>query len=387
MSDVSLYIVAGEASGDLLGSRLMEALKSTHHEFQFSGIGGPKMQAQGLKSLFPYSELSLLGIIEVIRHIPRIFKRIHDTFEDIRLKQPSAVITIDAPGFTFRLAERLAKHPETRHIKRIHYVAPTVWAYKPQRVHWVKRIFNHLMVILPFEPPYFDAVEMPCSFVGHQIAWEWKQKGSAQAFLERHSLPADAPVLCLLPGSRMGELKRLMPIFEQTVTLLKSRITNITPCIIAAQSIESTIHEMCSKWRFSPLIIPEKEKKDAFAAAQFALAKSGTVALELPLAGVPTVVTYKVSRYSAWALRRMTKLKFVNLINILLNEEIIPEMIQEKCSPELLAVELLKLFESKSVQETQIRRAAEARDMLGINETHSPSERAAAVVLKEIGLA
>jgi lipid-A-disaccharide synthase len=378
---LSVYLVAGEASGDLLGSRLMEAIRAKTPDVEFHGVGGSKMKAQGLSSLFPFEELSIFGIAEVILHIPRIFELIRETFEDIRSKQPDMVITIDSPGFTFRLAERLAEHKQTQTIKRVHYVAPTVWAYKPQRAKWVARIFHHMLLLLPFEPPYFEAENLPCTFVGHPVAWEWKQKGSGDRFRSNHHVSRDCPLLCMLPGSRKGELNRLLPIFEQTVLLLSKKIPGITPVIVAATAMEAHTRAMCKSWKITPIIVSESEKKDAFAASNIALAKSGTVALELPLAGVPTLVTYKVSAYTAWALKRMLKIKFANLINLLLDLEVIPEMLQDKCKPDLLAEKLHALYQDATIQHMQKTEVQKALAMLGMDDTKSPSEKAADVVL------
>jgi lipid-A-disaccharide synthase len=381
MTSACIYVVAGEASGDLLGARLIESLKKKV-PIEAHGVGGARMKTAGVSSLFPYQDLSIIGMWEIIPHIPKIFKRLKDTFEDIRQKQPSVIITIDSPGFNFRLAERLKNHPETKHIKRIHYVAPTVWAYRPERAVHTASLFDHMFLLLPFEPPYFEEVGLPCTFIGHQVAWEWKQKGSRDAFINRHSIAADKAILCLLPGSRKGEITRLLPIFEQTVNLLHRKTPNLLPVIVAAAPMEMHLRTICQHWKISPLIVPEAtEKKDAFAASSVALAKSGTVALELALAGVPTVVTYKVSRYSAWALRRMVKVRFVNLVNLLLGKEVIPEMLQENCSADLLFEKLFDLLGCTHSKKQQLEQSQEAIQMLGVDDALSPSDKAADIVL------
>ncbi len=376
-----VYLVAGEASGDLLGARLMAALRKRTPHITFDGVGGSKMKAQGLKSLFPFEQLSIFGIAEIILHIPRIFWLIAKTFRDIRHCQPDIVITIDSPGFNFRLAERLLADAATRSIPRVHYVAPTVWAYKPERAKWVARLYHHLLLLLPFEPPYFTAENLPCSFIGHPVAWEWKERGDGATFRARHGIPADQTILCLLPGSRKGELKRLLPIFARTSELLATKHLAIKPVIVAATAMESFIRNQCAHWKIPPLIVSEAEKKDAFAAASIGLAKSGTVALELPLAGVPTVVTYKVSSYTARALKKMLRIPYANLINILLNEEAIPEMLQDQCEPHALSAKLEALLSDPQVKSQQQEKVEKALAMLGVHEDRSPSEKAADIIL------
>ncbi len=212
--DNLIFLIAGEPSGDMLGARLMAALKrQSAGTLRFAGVGGERMAGEGLDSLFPMEELSLFGWAEVLPHAAAIFRRVLQCVEAVAAMQPVAVVTIDVPGFAFRVAQRV-KPPRPL---RIHLVAPTVWAYRPGRARKIAAFLDHLLVLLPYEPPYFEAVGLPCSFVGHPIVEEGADQGNGPAFRDRHGIGRDVTVLCVLPGSRHGETARLRPIFRETV--------------------------------------------------------------------------------------------------------------------------------------------------------------------------
>ena len=363
---MKLYFIAGEASGDNLGAKLIHALKQKT-PLEVYGIGGTEMAAEGLQSLFPMSDISLFGITEIIPHIPTILKRIKQTIDDIERIQPDAVITIDVPGFSFRVVEKLKARGSK--IPRIHYVAPTVWAYKEHRAQWVANWYDLLLLLLPFEPPYFDKVGIKNVFVGHPLVEDKNQN------IQNKKQGS----LLMLPGSRRGEIKRHLPIFEETI----KRLNGITEVVIPSLPyLKNDILKATKNWLVPVSVITDKtEKQQAFQRADIALVKSGTVALELALYNVPMVVTYKINPLTAWMLRRMVKVKYVNLVNLLLNRPAIPELLQEQCAPEPLTNALNALLHDPQARAVQQEAMQEALQMLGLNQSPAPSEKAAAAIL------
>jgi lipid-A-disaccharide synthase len=386
-----IYLIAGESSGDLLGARLMQALKKqTNGTVRFAGIGGPRMQAEGLESLFPFHDLSLMGFVEIIPHLSLLYKRFRQTISHITHSQPDAVITIDSPGFTFRIAKKLREQSSTKHLKLIHYVAPTVWAYKAKRAEKVSKLYDFLLLVLPFEPPYFDAVELPNRFVGHPVVRDWREfRGNGRAFREKHGILPNAPLLTLLPGSRKTEIARLLPVYQETVDLLLQNHPNLSVVLVVPPHLENAVEEATQQWPGLHILSADpEEKRDIFAASTVALAKSGTVTLELSLAHVPLVVTYKVSPHSAWLMRRMIRVPYVNLVNLLLDRPVIPEYLQENCRPSLLSKAISELLRSPEARKSQLEDAAKALQQLD-DETspQTPSEKAAETILELVATA
>lgn len=378
-----VYIIAGEASGDLLGAHLMRALKAgTQRPIKFSGVGGEKMQAEGLSSLFPHQELSMLGFLEVLPHAFNIFARVNLTAENIAQKQPDVVVTIDVPGFSFRVAQQCRK--DGIQTKFVHYVAPTVWAYKPQRAEVFARLFDHLLALLPFEPPYFERVGLPCTWVGHPVVAE-THPGDGARFREKYEIAADTTLFTLLPGSRKGEIDRHMPIFARVMTLLAAHNPNLAMAVAVPKNMLPFIAPYFNNCPFRAVVTAaEQDKKDAIAASQLAIVKSGTVALEVAMAGTPMIVAYKVNPISAWALKRIALTRYVNLINILLDKEVIPELLQQLCTPPAIAAAAAQLLSSPEAQEAQKNEAQKALSMLVPAGDQTPSQRAAQVILQMV---
>ncbi|MGH8222797.1 MAG: lipid-A-disaccharide synthase, partial [Nevskiales bacterium] len=296
-----IFIIAGEPSGDALAARLMAALKAeTRGRVRFAGIGGERMEAEGLQSLFPMRELALMGIFEVLRHIPRILRRIRETVAAVDRLRPDIVLTVDAPGFTLRVASKLKGHG----IPLLHYVAPTVWAWKPGRAREIAQYLDRLLVVLPFEPPYFEAHGLACDFVGHPSV-EDADAGNGLAFRRRHGIPDEAPLLCALPGSRASEIRRLMPIYGETLRLLLQRLPALRVVIPAVEHVTDAIKFSAAGWPVKPVIVAETEEKhDAFAASTVALVKSGTTSIDVAIAGLPGVITQKLNALSGWLILR-----------------------------------------------------------------------------------
>ena len=373
-----IFLVAGEPSGDVLGARLMRALKEeTGGGVRFAGVGGPRMAAEGLDSLFPMSELTVMGLAEVLPRLPRLIRRIRQTARTAREMRPAAVVTIDAPDFSFRVAKRL----KGAGIPLVHYVAPTVWAWRPGRARKIAPILDHLLTLLPFEPPYFEREGLSCDFVGHPVIESGADKGDGEAFRRSHGIDPEAPVVCVLPGSRHSETSRLLPVFSETLRRLAETNPSVQVVVPAAQSVAGEVTAAAAAWPFPALVIlDETGKYAAFAAADAALAASGTVSLELALAGTPTVIAYRVSPLSAWIGRRLIRVRFVSLANIVLDREVVPEFLQERCRPDLLAPALGDLLNDPEVRQRQIEGAREAVAQLG-GDGPLPSRRAARAVL------
>lgn len=384
MTDKTLFLIAGEASGDYLGGELMRALQEAEPGLRFAGIGGEAMQQQGLASLFPIGELSLMGFVEVLPHLARLKRRIRQTATAILAAQPDALITIDSPGFTFRVVRALRQAGFDKPC--VHYVAPTVWAYKPQRAAKTSALFDVLLVLLPFEPPYFEQTGLRTVFTGHPVAWYWKDKGDGPGFRAAHGIAKDAPLLGMMPDSRKGELARHLPVFKQTAIQLLRDMPLLHILMPVTDALRETIAAQVSDWP-CPVILhsDRRTKRDAFAACDAALAKSGTVALEVALAGVPCITAFRAHPVSIWMMRRMVKIPYINLVNILAWFEHeaapIPERIQERCIPGQLAPELRKLLCDESVRQAQLAASRRTLARLGADEPVSPSHKAAQIVL------
>lgn len=377
-----IYLIAGEPSGDLLGARLMKALKQTStEEIEFLGIGGPNMSAEGLTSLFPMKELSIMGLAEIIPHIPKILDRIKQTVADVEKQAPDCLITIDAPGFTFRVAKKL----KGKGIPLIHYVAPTVWAWKPGRAKKIAQFLDHLMVLLPFEPPYFEKEGLSTTFVGHSVIESEIHSADAKAFKTKHGIPDDVPILCLLPGSRQSETSQLLPIFKDALKLIKEKHPNLRIVLPTVSTVSQVVKETTMGWGIPVLVVEGNEEKfGAFKAADVALAASGTVSLELALANTPSVITYRMKKLTHWLAKRLIKVKYASIVNLLHNREVMPELIQDNCTPEKISQEVLKLLENKGQDQKQVEDLHSAMVMLGKGEKDLPSMRAAKCVLSLI---
>jgi len=374
-----VFMIAGENSGDALGASLMRALvHKSGGEIQFAGVGGPEMQAQGLDSLFPMQDLAVMGVFEVLPRLPSLLRRMKETANAIERLAPDVVVSIDAPDFCFRVIKKI----KARGVKApvVHYVAPSVWAWRPGRAAKIAKFLDHLLCLLPFEPPYFQREGLDATFVGHPVVGANPEAGQGKAFRDHHAIPSDAPLLCVLPGSRLGEVTRLLNVFEDTVQRLSTQFPNLTVVIVAVEHLTDAIETTVSSWAVPTVVVGPGEKADAFAASNVALAASGTVTLELAMAGVPHVIGYRVNALTAFIGKMLIKTHYVNLINICLGREAVPEFIQDQCRPENLVHELARLLDDEGARTAQRGAAVEALTQLGLGGQH-PGERAADVVL------
>jgi lipid-A-disaccharide synthase len=377
-----IYIVAGEPSGDLLGGRLMAALKEeTGGAVAFAGIGGEAMREEGLQSLFPMAELTVMGLVEVLPRIPRILRRVGETLDDIAAKTPDAIVTIDSWGFTGRVQRGCQRRfPD---IPRIHYVAPMVWAWKPERTRKLAAVLDLLMTLLPFEPEWFEKDGLRSVHVGHAVIESGAERGDGAAFRARHAIAADAPVLVALPGSRQSETGRLLPVFTRTLELLALRHPGLVVVLPTVETVADAVKAASARWPLRTVVVEGRaEKYDAFAAGTAALAASGTVALELALARLPSVIIYRVSPLTAFIARRFMgfRIKWATLANMVLDRAVMPEFLQDDCRPEKIAPELARLLDDGALREARKADMAEAMDRLG-HGGGGPSARAARTVL------
>jgi len=376
-----IFLVAGEPSGDALGASLMAALKErTGGAIRFAGVGGEGMAAQGLDSLFPMADLSVMGVAEVLPRLPKILRRLGETTDAARRLRPAAVVTIDAPDFCFRLAKRL----RGAGIPLIHYVAPSVWAWRPGRARKIAAFLDHLLALLPFEPPYFQREGLACTFVGHPVVESGADLGDGRRFRERHGIAPGAPLVCVLPGSRRSETGRLLPLFAQALARLRATRPDLVAVVPVIGAVAGEVARAVAGWSVPATVVHERaDKIDAFAAATVALAASGTVALELAMAETPAVIAYRVSPFTAWLARRLVRVSYANLVNLVLDRPAVPELIQEDCRPERLAAALDTLLADEAARRAQVEAGREALARLGRGGP-SPGDRAAAVVLDVI---
>lgn len=374
-------LIAGEASGDVIGARLMAALRQrSDGRISFSGIGGEAMAAQGLSSLFPIEELSVMGLFEVLPRAVGLLRRIREVAGTAIAERPDVVVSIDSPGFSLRVARRL----RGQGIPLVHYVAPQVWAWRPGRAAKIAGLLDHLLTLFDFEPAYFEPHGLPCTVVGHPIVESGAGRGDGVDFRRRHEIAPDARILALLPGSRRGEVARLMPVYAETVRRLRQANPALVPVLLAAPAVRDTVGALAASWPAGPVLLPPaSEKYDAFAAADVALAASGTVTLELALAGLPTVVAYRINPLTAVLARRLIRVNHASLVNILLQREVSPELLQEDCRPDRIADTLQELLAARAGGCGQRTVASEVAGRLA-GDGPAPSLRAAEAVLKVI---
>lgn len=341
-----IYVIAGEASGDVLGARLIAALRARRPDLQFAGIGGDRMREQGVASLFPYRELALMGLLEVLPNIRRLARRLDQTVEDIAARKPALLVTIDSPGFTMRVAARV----RPTGVPVVHYVAPQVWAWRPKRVLKLRERVDRILCLLPFEPEFFERAGIPVTFVGHPVLESGADAGDPARFRARHGIaPEERPVI-VMPGSRKLEVSRLLPIFGEALRRAEATVPGLRPVVPVAPIVAEAVKRATAAWPVPPILVESlADKHDAFAAAEAGLIKSGTSSLEMAVAQVPHVVGYKVNPITAYIVRRLIKVPHVSLVNILAGREVVPEQLQQDCTPQRLAADLVRLMTDPAV--------------------------------------
>ncbi len=385
---MKVFLIAGEPSGDALGGALMAGLINVAPTVAFSGVGGSAMQAQGLNSLFPMDELSVMGVAEVLPKYFHLKRRIAQTAEAVLQAQPDVLITIDSPDFCLRVAKLVKAQSQ---IRVVHYVAPTVWAWRPKRAEKMARVVDHVLALFPFEPPYMQAAGMACDFVGHPAAGiPIVSRGETSEFRERHGLQDAQPLMLLLPGSRKGEVGRLGPRMAEAVGAIARENPDMRFVLPAAGPVAPLVREMTASWPVTPVVLDptgqrnetaEREKRAAFAAADFALAASGTVALELAAARTPMVSFYDFNWLSRIIIQRMLQTDTGNLINLVTDTRTVPEFLGAQATPENLVRGMSELMAAPEAQRAAMDQTMTALGRGGEN----PGLRAAKAVLARLG--
>jgi lipid-A-disaccharide synthase len=388
-----LFVVAGEPSGDLLGGALLAGLRDLAGPgLSLEGVGGPMMAGQGLASRFPMEELSVMGLAEVLPRVPNLWRRIRETAGAVAAAAPDALVTIDSPDFNLRVARRARRLRPG--LKVIHYVAPSVWAWRPGRAAKMAEVVDHVLALLPFEPPYMEAAGMTCDFVGHPVAAEPQATPAETAALRAElAIAPDQPLLALLPGSRRGEVTRLAPVFAEATRRLRAVHPELAVIVPAAPPVAALLDGLIrpddAGW---PHLLDPRgfsaeawaaRKRAAFGAADAALAASGTVSLELAAAGTPMVIGYDASALTAWMVRRMVRIDTATLVNLVTGTRAVPEFLFDDCTAERIAPAVEALLFDADAAARQRAAGERAMELLGRG-GEPPGLRAARSVLAAI---
>ena len=341
-------MVAGEASGDILGAGLVKALKAQYPDAKFVGIGGPKMIAEGFDSLYPMERLSVMGLFEVLGRLPELLKIRKNLFNQIKALNPDVFIGIDAPDFNLSLEKKL----KDSGLKTVHYVSPSVWAWREKRVFKIKEAVDLVLCLFPFEVDFYKKYDVPAVCVGHTLADAIELNPDVEKAKTDLSISGDHPVVAILPGSRQGEVGRLGELFLQTAERVQEKIPNVQFIIPAANEDRKTqLQQILSQYESINVTLLDGQSREAMTAADAVLMASGTAALEGMLLKKPLVVSYKFSAISAFFLFRMLTQKFVSLPNLLAQKELVPEILQDNANPQSLSNALLVFLQDKSASE------------------------------------
>lgn len=376
---LKIMLVAAEASGDALGAGLAKALKARlGDDVVFVGVGGPQMAAQGVVSPFDIAELSILGWIEGLRAYGKVKARVAETAALAEREKPDAVVLIDSWGFTIRVAKAIrAASPHTPLIK---YVGPQVWASRPGRAKTLAGAVDHLLALYGFDAPWFEREGLPTTVVGSSALHVDMDRADGAALRARRGVPANSPLLLVLPGSRPSEITRMTPVYEATIRRLKTDMPALEVAVVAAGTVAADVVGRVAAWPFRVHLVDEAEKYDAMRAATVALATSGTVSTELALAGAPMVIAYRIDGLSYRLMKPLVTARHVTLFNVAADERIAPELIQNDATPEKLATAVARLLNDPAAAADQARRQTAALDLMGRGGP-DPSELAANAVL------
>lgn len=375
-----LMLACGEPSGDRLGAELMAGLKSLRPDVRIVGVGGPAMAVQGLRSLFPLNDTAVMGLREVVPRIPAILRRVREAADYAVRLSPDAVVLIDSPDFTHRIAQRLKR--VAPQLRTVNYAPPQVWASRSYRARKMARYFDLALALLPFEPEFFEQNGLKSVFVGHPVIERASLMKGGEALRARLGVATGAPLLALLPGSRMNEVRLLLPPFRSAVRILGERVPGLACVLPVVDHVSGYVRANTLDWP-SPLHLVEgdADKFAAFDAANAALAASGTVTTELALAGTPMVVAYRLGALTYALVRPFVNVQFITLANILLDRPAVPEFVQHACTGEALAASLMPLLTNNDARRAQRHDLAAAVGKLGLG-GERPSIRAARALLE-----
>ena len=373
-------LVCGEPSGDALGAQLMAGLKAlAPGRIRFTGVGGLAMAREGLESLYPLDTTAVMGLREVVPAIPAILRRVKQAVEFAARTKPDAVVVIDSPDFTHRVARGIKKRDPA--IRTVDYVAPQVWASRAYRAKAMAGYFDLVLALFPFEVPFFEKYGLKAAFVGHPVIERAAKISGGEALRARLGIAPDAPLLALLPGSRTSEIRFILPVFYGAVSQLAGLIPGLVTVLPTVPHVAGKVRAATEGWP-TPLHIleGEEDKYAAFDAADTALAASGTVTAELALSRTPMVVAYKVGGLTYFLSRSLMTAKYFTLINILLEREAVPEFLQDAATPETLAQAVQHLFRDEGARTAQVAAMNDFARLLGEGD-EPPSLRAARVLL------
>jgi lipid-A-disaccharide synthase len=377
-----ICLIAGEPSGDFLGGRLMGALKAQRPHIIFSGVGGPQMTARGIESLFPYEQLAVMGIAEVLPKIPLLLSRIRQTVDYIIEMRPDVVVTIDSPDFGFRVAKTVRKKMKNPP-KVIHYVAPTVWAWRPERAARVAQFLDGLICLFDFEPPYFEVHGLRAEAVGHPMAEGDALQASGAYFREEYGITSGETIVGALFGSRRGELTKTAPVIRDALIQLGQRLS-VPPHIVAPTlpHLKSQVTALLKDYPGTLHVTTEpKLKYHAFKSMDVAMAVSGTVGLELAFLQVPHVIAYRMNSLTWEMVKRKVKVCYAHLGNIMADKEIVPEFIQENCRADKIAEEAFSILLRPEEQKAAM---TDITERIGYGQQKTPSDKAADFILSLI---
>ena len=374
-----IFLIATEESGDRLGASLMKVLRQRlGGAVRFEGVGGQSMAREGLTSLFPIEELSIMGLAAVVKQLPMILRRISETAEAVTRASPDVLVIIDSPDFTHRVARRVrARDPA---VPIVDYVSPSVWAWRPGRARAMCAYVDHVLALLPFEPEEYRKLHgPPCSYVGHPLTEQIASlRPGAEEQKRRDQSP---PVLLVLPGSRRSEVRHHMAIFGKTLSLLRAGHVPFELILPTMPHLLEAVKQGVESWPVQPrIVLGEQEKRAAFRIARAALAKSGTVTLELALSGVPMVTAYRTGAIEAWIMLSAINVKSVILANLVVGENVVPEFLQQDCTPENLSHALREVLEESSSRQRQLEAFGRIDGIMSTG-GQPPSTRAADIVL------
>jgi len=380
-----IFLIAGEHSGDALGGKLIQALRAqSERPLELKGVGGELMEAQGLHSMFPLTELAVMSLLDVIPRLPRIWRRIQECTAAVIDFDPEILVILDSPEFTHQVAKRVRRRAPQ--IPIVDYVSPSVWAWRPWRAGSMRRYVDHILGILPFEPEaHLRLGGPPCSYVGHPLTerLDWIDALEPEALRKRLGITKGTPVLVVLPGSRSSEVKRLMAPFGDALRFLRERIPSLEVILPVVESVRGLVEDGLKSWPFTPhLVTGDEDKFASFKLARAALAASGTVTLELALSGTPMVVAYRADALAA-NLRFLLIAHSVVLPNLVLEENVFPELLQENCVGEKLSEELLPLIWGGLERDRQLAGLARVKERMRETDA-APSEKAAKIVLDHL---
>jgi lipid-A-disaccharide synthase len=374
-----VFLIATEESGDRLGANLMKVLRQRLGDaVRFEGVGGRAMAQQGLTSLFPIEELSIVGLAAVVKQLPKILRLIRQTTDAVAEAAPDILVIIDSPDFTHRVARRVRARDAA--IPIVDYVSPSVWAWRPGRARAMRRYVDHVLALLPFEPEAYVRLHgPPCSYVGHPLV---EQIGALRPdAAEQARRNGSPPVLLVLPGSRRSEIGHHMAVFGETLGRLQAHGAPFELILPTMAHLQSAVEEGVKSWPVQPqIVVGEQDKRAAFRIAHAALVKSGTVTLELALAGVPMVAAYRVGNAEAWVVRRAIRTSSIILANLVIGENVVPEFVQENCTPEKLLEPLREILTDSPLRQQQTRAFARLDTVMSTGD-QPPSVRASDIVL------